>query len=172
MVAGALADACEVGDSLWPDRRLASLITPDWGRNIRHVPSIIGMRLALNATMHSDEKRSVTRTIDIRLTARLGLALLLVVAVVAPVCLVMSPSMAMASEAPAEGCNVPTAPTAECPQLSAASRAQSTGVPAPDVTVALEPVPIVPEVPRESRTHQAVAPVSQRPVAQLTPLRL
>ncbi|MHB1341392.1 MAG: hypothetical protein ACYCX5_06470 [Coriobacteriia bacterium] len=107
-----------------------------------------------------------------RLTVRLGLALLLLVAAVAPVCLVMSPSMAMASEAPVEECNVPTAPTTECPQLSAASHAQSAGVSTPDIAVALEPIQIVPEATCESRAHQVVAPAPQRPVAQITPLRL
>ncbi len=122
--------------------------------------------------MHSKEKRSVIRTIDMRLTVRLGLSLLLLAAAVGPVCLVMSPSMAMATEAPAEECNIPTPPSTECPELSDASDAKSAGVSTADISVALEPMQVAPALTSGSCAHRVVAPDPQRPVAQLTPLRL
>lgn len=122
----------------------------------------------------SSETRTVALGVDIRSSLRLCLALLLFVVAVGPVCLLMSPSMAMAGEMPSEGCGAPTAPassTIDCPheiaddEIAVARNAVDMCDVPPAVAVGPVAVP-------EAESFQPEAAVSVRPVAHLTPLRL
>ena len=112
---------------------------------------------------------------DIRTSVRLTLALLLFLVAVGPVCLLMTPSMAMANDVTTGDCGAPSAPsksTLDCPHKAADDELQSANRSAEDAPLApvgvLVGATIVPTI----QPLPIDAAALERPVAHLTPLRL
>lgn len=136
------------------------------------LPPIIGMRVALATFVAVNEGWVLALGFDMRNQVRLVLALLLFLAAVGPACLIMSPAMAMANDAPSRDCTEPGAPAAGCPHATAAKAAQPADL-ASDAapTVVAVSAPILP-VADEAVFADAAGSLALRPPAHLTPLRL
>ncbi len=120
--------------------------------------------------MRTGETGIVMPSFNTAYALRMVLALLLLAVALGPVCLLMTPAMAMGQNALSEDCN-PSIPSAECPH-AAASKALQPGQQSPQLPAAAGDVVRLDLTPATGGLLQPVLATPSPPVTHLTPLRL